>query len=176
MRRREFIKVLGGAVAWPLSANAQQSAMPVIGFLSARSPGTSANLVAGFRQGLTDGGYFEGQNVAIDYRWAAGRYDRLPGLTADLVQRQVALIAAISGTPTALVAKAATATIPIVFANGGDPIAAGLVGSLNQPGGNITGATFLGPGTVTKRLEILRDLVTSAGAIAFLVNPNNQIA
>jgi len=149
--------------------------MPMIGFMSARSASISANLVAGFRQGLTDGGYFEGQNVAIDYRWAEGHYDRLSGLATDLVQRKVALIAAVSGTPTALAAKAATTTIPIVFANGSDPVASGLVGSLNRPGGNITGATFLAPATVTKRLEILRDLVTSAGAIAFLVNPNNPI-
>jgi putative ABC transport system substrate-binding protein len=176
VRRRAFITLLGGAAASPLVARAQQQAMPVIGFLSARSPSTSANVLAGFRQGLTDGGYFEGQNVAIDYRWGEGHYDRLSGLTADLVQRRVAVIAAISGTPAALAAKAATATIPIVFANGGDPVAAGLVGSLHQPGGNITGATFLGTGTVTKRLEILRDLVTSAGAITFLVNPINPIA
>jgi len=176
IKRREFISLLGGAAAWPFTAAGQQTAMPVIGFVSARSPGISAHLVAGFRQGLTDGGYFEGQNVAVEYRWAEGRYDRLPGLTADLVQRQVAVIAAVSGTPTALAAKAATATIPIVFANGSDPVASGLVGSLNQPGGNITGATFLAPHTVTKRLEILRDLVGSAGAIAFLVNPNNPIA
>jgi putative ABC transport system substrate-binding protein len=178
IERRKFLaSLLGGAAAtWPVAAQAQQAAMPVIGFVSARSRGISAHLVAGFRQGLTDGGYFEGQNVAVEYRWAEGHYDRLPGLTADLVQRQVAVIAAVSGTPTALAAKAATATIPIVFANGSDPVASGLVGSLNQPGGNITGTTFLAPHTVTKRLEILRDLVASAGPIAFLVNPNNAIA
>jgi putative ABC transport system substrate-binding protein len=176
VRRRAFITLIGGAAAWPLAAHAQRPERPVIGFLSARSPGISSHVVAGFRQGLIDGGYFDGQNVAVEYRWAEGHYDRLPGLTADLVQRQVAVIAAVSGTPTALAAKAATASIPIVFANGSDPVASGLVGSLNQPGGNITGATFLAPHTVTKRLEILRDLVASAGLIAFLVNPNNAIA
>jgi putative ABC transport system substrate-binding protein len=175
--RRYFVSCLGGATAvWPLAARAQQPSMPVIGFLNSAVAQAFTSRVAAYRRGLGEAGFVEDKNVAIDYRWAEGHYDRLPELAADLVQRKVALIAAVSGTPTALAAKAATATIPIVFANGSDPVASGLVGSLNRPGGNITGATFLAPATVTKRLEILRDLVTSAGAIAFLVNPNNPIA
>ena len=149
--------------------------MPVIGFLSARSPDVSANLVAWFQDGLAGLGYAEGRNVAIEYRWAEGDYERLRGFAAELVQHPVAVIAAISGTPTALAAKAATSTVPIVFANGGDPIISGLVPSLNRPGANITGATFLNTGIATKRLELLRDLLPKARVVAFLANPNNPI-
>ena len=167
MTRREFITLLGGAAAWPLAARAQQPAMPVIGLLSARSPAIDAPLISVIRQGLNDSGFVEGQNVALDYRWADGQYDRLTALAADLVHRQVAVIVSFGGDATALAAKTATATIPIVFLVGSDPIRSGLVPSLNHPGGNM-----LEP----KRLGLMHELRPNATTIAVVVNPNSPNA
>jgi putative ABC transport system substrate-binding protein len=173
MRRREFITLLGGAAALPLAARAQQTAMPVIGFLSSLAQNDQGLIIPGFHQGLNGAGFIEGRSIAIEYRWAEGDYQRLPALAADLVNRKVAVIAAISGTPAALAAKAATTTIPIVFAIGGDPIAPGLVASLHRPAGNVTGVSFYSSPLVTKRLDLARELIPDGGIIAVLVNPEN---
>src|SRR5262249_28504708 len=172
MKRREVIAVLGGAAAWPLAARAQRAAIPKVGFLYPASPDTIADRVRGFRQGLKDVGYVEGENVAIEYRGADGQFDRLPALAAELVRGQVAAIAA-GNLASALAAKATTTTIPIVFAVGEDPVRFGLVASLARPGSNLTGINFLNVDVTTKRLELLRDLVPAATRVAVLVNPTN---
>jgi len=175
MRRREFIALLGGAaLAWPSAGRAQQSTMPVIGFLNGASPEGYAPMVAAFRQGLKEEGYVEGQNVAIEYRWAEGQYDRLAPLAADLVQRNVSVIAATS-TPANLVAKATTANIPIIFTTGADPVRQGLVTSLHRPGGNVTGVTALDQVVESKRLELVHELIPTATLVAVLINPSNPI-
>jgi putative tryptophan/tyrosine transport system substrate-binding protein len=172
IRRRAFVVTLSGAAAWPLAARAQQSAMPVIGFLYSASPGPFASEVNAFRRGFNETGFIEGRNVAVEYRWAEGHYDRLPGLAAELVRLPVAVLAA-SGITAARAAKASTVTIPIVFNTGGDPVKLGLVTSLNKPDGNLTGVATLGKMLVAKQFEVLHELVPKADAVAFLSNPNN---
>ena len=173
MRRRELITLLGGAaVTWPFALRAQQKAMPLIGFLGSTSTNLYARVMAAFHYGLAETGYVEGKNVAVEYRWAEGRYDRLPGLAADLVGRQVEAIAAVGNSAT-VAAKGSTSTIPIVFGIGGDPIELGLVASLARPGGNLTGITIINDELIPKRFELISELVPQARVIALLVNPDN---
>ena len=172
MRRREFITVLGGAAAWPLAARAQQVALPVIGWISSRSPGESDYLVAAFRQGLKETGYTESQNVSLEFRWAEGHYDRLSAYAVEFARRPVTIIVTTGGDPAAQAAKAATSTIPIVFVSGSDPVKVGLVSSLNRPGSNVTGIHLLLLGLGAKRLGLLHELIPMANPIGVLVNPN----
>ena len=176
MQRREFITLIGGAAAWPLTARAQQAATPTIGFLGPASADGYASYVEGFRKGLSAAGFVEGSNVAVEYRWADNQPDRLSALAADLVARQVAVIATGGATAAALAVKAATSSIPVVFAIGADPVKVGLVASLNHPGGNITGVSFLANTLVTKQLQLLQGLLPASGVIGVLVNPSNPNA
>jgi ABC-type uncharacterized transport system substrate-binding protein len=175
VKRRDFIALISGAMAWPLAARAPQPAMPVIGLLSAASPDADKFRIEALRRGLNEVGLMEGQNFAFEYRWVGGQYDRFPALLTDLVRRQVSVIVSLGGTPGALAAKAATKTIPIVFQVGIDPVAVGLVDSLNRPGGNITGVSQLLTATVPKQLQLLHEVVPSASAIAVLLNPTNPL-
>jgi putative tryptophan/tyrosine transport system substrate-binding protein len=174
VRRRDFVKVIGGsAIGWPLAARAQQPPMPTIGMLGSTSSRVQANFLRAFHQGLGEAGYVEGRNVAVEYRWADDQNEKLPALAADLVRRQVNVIVAAASTPAALAAKAATATIPIVFLLGSDPVAAGLIDNLARPGGNVTGVTSMNMELGSKRLELLRELLPTTNVIALLVNPTN---
>jgi putative ABC transport system substrate-binding protein len=171
MKRREALTLLGGAAAWPFAAGSQQAAMPVIGYLSSRSPDDTTHLLAGFRQGLADGGFIEHQNVTIEYRWALGQYDHLPALATELTRLPLVVVVSTGGEPAALAAKAATSTIPIVFGTGTDPVKAGLVASYNRPGSNATGINFQTADMEAKRLGLLHELMPQAKNIVFLYNP-----
>ena len=173
MKRREFITLLGGAATWPLTARAQQPIIPTVGFLSTASAASIAPFVEGFRRGLGAAGFVEGRNVAVEYRWADNQHDRLPTLAAELVAQGVAVIVTGGATAAALAAKAATSTIPIVFAIGADPVKLGLVASMSRPSGNVSGATFLANDLVTKQLQLLQGLLPPASVIGVLVNPIN---
>ena len=173
MKRREFITALGGVLAWPLAAHAQQPRVPVVGFIHTLSLENVPHFVPAFQRGLKEQGFIDGQNVIVEYRWAHGQYDQLKELAADLVNRKVAVIAALGGEPSPQIAQRATLTIPIVFASNGDPVREGLVASLNRPGGNVTGVTIFGIDAVAKRMQLLREVAPKAALIGFLMNPNN---
>jgi len=176
VKRREFMSLLGGAAAWPLAARAQQSPMPVVGILASVSPAPYAGFIAAIKEGLQQTGYIEGRNVTIEYRWADGQYDRLPPLATELAERGVAVIILVGGGPTTAAAKAATATIPIVFNTGEDPVKTDSVAALNRPGGNATGVSLLTVAMEAKRLQLLHELVPTAAVVAIIVNPNNPQA
>jgi putative ABC transport system substrate-binding protein len=176
MRRRDFVTLIGGAAVWPFTAQAQQSALPVVGWMSSSTDSTSVHLVAAFKRGLSEAGYVEGQTVSIEYRWAEGHYDRLPMIASELVRSQITALVAVGGTVVALAAKAATSTVPIIFVIGDDPVKAGLIGSLNRPGGNMTGVTLISAALSAKRIELLRDLKPDASTLGILINPANPNA